>query len=340
MRRFRTLVRTLLAHLLYHTGLLWLTVVVFLRNRAVVLTYHRVLPRDADTFSSTGIIVNPETFAAHMRFLRKHFNLLSVSRFQDFLSRGRFPPRSVLVTFDDGWHDLACHALPIMRRYSVPFVVFIPTAYIGTGTPFWQERMSRALVALKHIPEISGPLLSELGIAHLLYVSDGEARGLAREYVSRLKLRSTHQIEAVDAQIRTALSQAGQLLTLGDDVFLSWAAVREMAADPLVAVGSHGHTHVPLTRLSGEMAVADLYRAAEEFRKNGLPKPWVCAYPNGDCSDGVVVAAASAGCSVGFTTVNGHVRPGDDPLRLKRLNIHEGVTSSVPEFLCRILALY
>lgn len=54
----------------------------------------------------------------------------------------RFPgPPSLLVTFDDGYADVARHAWPVLRRLGVPAVVFLIHDRVGRGEPFaWEAK--------------------------------------------------------------------------------------------------------------------------------------------------------------------------------------------------------
>ena len=125
--------KTIAASVLFHAGLLRRLAHRRLRNGAIVLMYHRVLPEDraAQSFSHPGIVVTPATFERQMALLKREFRPLSL---QDFLghmeARIPFPDGACLVTFDDGWIDNHDYALPILRRHGVPAVVFVATDYI------------------------------------------------------------------------------------------------------------------------------------------------------------------------------------------------------------------
>lgn len=116
MRRARATLRWLIACVLYYSGVLWIYAAIRLHGRAVALMYHRVLPGDTDSFSTDAIVVSPGSFERQMAFLKRHFTLLDAADLRACLERGRFPNRSCIVTFDDGWYDNEVHVLPILEQ--------------------------------------------------------------------------------------------------------------------------------------------------------------------------------------------------------------------------------
>lgn len=77
-----------------------------------VLLYHRVHPEFG---------VKPEVFEEQVKFLKRHFRIL---RLEELPTASRFP--SALITFDDGFSDVFFYAYPILKRYNVPAVLFVP----------------------------------------------------------------------------------------------------------------------------------------------------------------------------------------------------------------------
>lgn len=341
MPRLRSVIKRVIAYALYYSGALWLYAALVLRNRAVVLMYHRVLPAGADTFSDDGIIVTPETFEANMRFLRRHFVPLTAAGFRECLERGSFPRRACLVTFDDGWQDNAVHTLPVLRNLGVPAAIFVATGYLGTDRTFWQEDMSRRLFAMSRGTEPARRLLEELNLSDACVADAANARRIVREFVTTLKTRGSSQVERVASLIAAAGDRpSGPANACGDDRFMSWDEVGRMASSGVVCIGSHAHSHIPLTQLGPERALSDLLQSIREIAERALPAPWLCAYPNGDFDDDVVHSVRAAGLELGFTTQPGRVAPDADRLRLPRVNVHENAASSEPEFLCRILGVF
>ena len=59
-------------------------------------------------------------------------------------------------------------------------------------------------------------------------------------------------------------------------------------------------------------------------------------YPNGNWNEAVASAVARVGYRLAFSTERGSVGPGSHRFALRRVNMHEDVTSSVPLFLARL----
>ena len=131
--------RRFVADTLYRAGVLAAWQRLTLRRRAVVLMYHRVLD-DAEyrrTASSPAIVVRRSTFERQLRVLQRHFRVLSADELRACIAAGRpLPPRSCVITFDDGWIDTYRHAWPLLREFRMPAIVFVPVSFIDTGAMF------------------------------------------------------------------------------------------------------------------------------------------------------------------------------------------------------------
>ena len=93
-----------------------------------ILLYHSITDREAGKFSS--FTLSPATFEAHLDLImRRGHTVLSVSDLVEHIdSGGPLPERPVVITFDDGFLDLAEHAWPALAERRLP-----ATAYVTTG---------------------------------------------------------------------------------------------------------------------------------------------------------------------------------------------------------------
>jgi peptidoglycan/xylan/chitin deacetylase (PgdA/CDA1 family)/phage tail protein X len=97
-----------------------------------VLCYHRFGP-GADPGRSR-MVMPIERFEAQLNWLlREGWTVLRLADFEAFLAgRQALPPRSVLITVDDGWESFHRHAFPLLRRLQLPATLFVTTDLVGT----------------------------------------------------------------------------------------------------------------------------------------------------------------------------------------------------------------
>jgi peptidoglycan/xylan/chitin deacetylase (PgdA/CDA1 family) len=343
LRRLKAAVVATLARALYVTGVLHLLVAWRLKDRAVVLMYHRVLVPDefAATFSHPGILVGTETFDEHLRLLRRFFHVLTVEEFAARMrDGGTMPSRSCLITFDDGWSDNYTRAFPLLRKHGLAAVVFLPVDYIGSGQRFWQETLTRALVeAVTHSE--SPPcrrLLEQVGVREPFPRPDAHGKQRLREMAGRLKQESPATRSAILAQARAVLAATGDAAS-DVDTFLSWDQVREMAAAG-IGFGSHAASHEMLNRIPID-AVREEVASSKRSIEAALGRPVIAfSYPNGDHDERTCATVAAEGYDVSFTTEDGTVGRGDDRFRLRRVSVHQGSAPSGPLLMARIAGVF
>lgn len=108
----------------------------FLRNAAVIVTFHRV----HDTTSADGLTTGIGMFERHCRFFKRHFRVISLRELVSRLERGVRLDRELAITFDDGYRDNFENALPVLERLSLPATFFVITQWIGTDVVAWWDR--------------------------------------------------------------------------------------------------------------------------------------------------------------------------------------------------------
>lgn len=94
-----------------------------------ILCYHRI-------GSGSGRMgVGAEQFAQQMEWLAGNgFRVIRLAELAQQLSGQRaLPPRSIVITFDDGYESVHRHAYPVLRRLGFPATLFLYTDFIGAG---------------------------------------------------------------------------------------------------------------------------------------------------------------------------------------------------------------
>jgi peptidoglycan/xylan/chitin deacetylase (PgdA/CDA1 family) len=282
-----------------------------------VLTYHRVRdPAAAADLNPSLFSATAADFERHVRCLAKSYRVVSaVEVLEAFRGGAPLPPRSVLVTFDDGYRDFTEIAWPILRRYQMPVVVFVPTSYPDNpAIEFWWDRLDRVLrrtrrTVLEHPP-----------IGHLALGTPAE-RDLTRRALQR-HLKTIPHAEAMETVERVC----EQLVSGVDGApraspVLGWDELRKIAGEG-VTIAAHTRTHPALTRLPPDDARREIRGSREDLlRELGAVAP-IFSYPFGLHDDRVVGIVREEGFEAAVTCIDGQNSAATaDPLRLRRTNI-------------------
>ena len=116
----------------------------------VILLYHSVCRTRTDPW---GLRVSPRNFAEQMAVLRAGANAVSLQQLHGMLDEGAVPPRTVVVTFDDGYVDNLIHAKRSLERSAVPATIFVATGRIGSREEFWWDELDRLLLQPGRLPD-------------------------------------------------------------------------------------------------------------------------------------------------------------------------------------------
>ena len=309
----------------------------------LALMYHRVIPiREAGDMLQDGMYVEPETFEIHVQFLLKYFRLVSIPELSNALRNKRrnsdHKPFCIL-TFDDGWYDFYRYAFPILKTFSVPATVFVPTDFIGTSKWFWTDRLMH-LFFQRNRPAYSARIseLSSVTLVNQLEAIKGSLEFRIERAIEILKGFHDDEIERAISELSTRWGFDSEPQ---GRAFLSWDEVREMKNSGLITFGSHTASHRILTILSDNEIEDELIRSKQKLIAEKAIDPTCIpfCYPNGNYNAKTAKLVKEMGYHLAVTTENGWNDGKADLFRLRRIGIHEDITSTKALFGCRITGI-
>lgn len=134
--------------------------------KPVILSYHSV--SDGKTLLS----VSTAYFRGQMAFLKESgANIISLQNFLDFRAgKLKLKGNNVLITFDDGFKDVFLNALPILKEYNFPAVIFINPSLLGQKAEFTthQEDRQRDICLASDLRQLAenGVAIANHGYSH------------------------------------------------------------------------------------------------------------------------------------------------------------------------------
>lgn len=300
--------------------------------------YHRVLPQGSPARSTEqpGMCVSPETLDLHLGELKRNFELMHLDEWLRRAKQGSSLPKlACALTFDDGWRDNYEFALPVLAKHAAPATVFLVSTYIGTGYRFWPNRLlgllhkSFATPGSVTFPQplrrIVEPVLAAASHQHELRAEDADAVVQSAKEWSEEKIRDL---------VETAEKSCGDGANAGD--ILDREQIAKLSASGLVQFGSHTATHL---RLGGPVSSEELEREIVGSRKflqdlSGQAIDLFC-YPNGEISPGAVDLVRRHYIGA-VTTQRGWHNTSGDPYMIRRIGVHDDVSSARATFLERL----
>jgi len=341
----RRSLKVLLVGGLHYSGVLSAVRRHYKSNRAVILMYHRVTPvgEGVPDYSPNGMVVTPAEFAMQMGFIRRHYDVVPLSKVVGAVGgEGNFPPGMCAVTFDDGWRDVYEYAFPILRDCSIPATVFVTTGYVSGSAWSWQER-ARYLMAVVFNARDSLKSRSDggdgrerlraAGLEGLLALRPGQFRGFVLETLRGLEMQEDRHCRLA---VRALEDVSAQVIQGPARPFLNWNEVKEMAAAG-IEFGNHTVSHAVLPKLVDRQVVEEISNAGDKVCSEVDCSERYLAYPYGKHDRRVMDLARGLGVRAACTTKIGHVRAGDDLMALNRVNISSEVACNEVLFAGRLL---
>ncbi|MFC5477627.1 polysaccharide deacetylase family protein [Massilia suwonensis] len=278
------------------------------RSLAVV-NYHRVLAQP-DPLLDT----EPDVAAFHwqMALLAECFNVMPLHEALRALDEGRLPPRTVCITFDDGYRSVHDLALPILRKFRLPATVFVTSGFLGADAGnMWNDRIIHAVQSLP-----ADTLdLSDIGLGSFALTSLEARKQSALRLIEAGKYLPPAQREHLVARLDRMSGMHHDALMLTPEMLV--ALDRND-----VEIGAHTISHPILTSLDDDSARVEIVSGKRQLEALVGKPVRLFAYPNGkvgqDYDARHVEMVRQAGFFAAFTTAVGAITGDQDRFQLPR----------------------
>ena len=272
----------------------------------IVLCYHRISTKESvPTLGSTSDVSQAE-FERHLRYLTKNFRLPRLSEPFDLsaLLRKRARKPSVLLTFDDGYREMATVVLPLLLKYNVRGIFFLTTSALDGKTTLWFHRIEQALLKTKRFRNHRQRQRAFTAIM----------RSLRQRSEASLRRETAKVLETLGAPPKP--SQA--------PLYLTWDLAEKLRRKGM-AIGFHSHRHLPFEKLRDASLRKEFELGHSLFKSRLGISPLLLAYPFGRTENvnlRIQREAKGWGFRYAFTAMPGEASERSDPLALPRIGIH------------------
>ena len=247
----------------------------------MILTLHHVCPDPVPKFSPNAhLTVRPAFLEAVIQLLaHRQIEVISLDqayeRIQNPLSQSR---KFAVFTFDDGYQDTLNHAVPVMKKYNLPYTVYLAPGLIeGTADLWWEgiEALVRQqnCIALQMAGSRNGP--------HELDCSSSSAKADSFRFLLNYLTNDVPELEQGRVVRELCWLYKIDLEQLNKDQIMSWEQIRTLKEDPNCSIGAHTLNHRALARLTPEQACDEVRQGALVLASELDERPEHFAYPYG-----------------------------------------------------------
>ena len=289
------------------------------QRRLLILCYHSISIDDEHEWSG-AYSMSPSLLESRFRMLRDGgYNVLPLGDAVRRLYEGTLPPRSVVLTFDDGMFDFHARAWPLLQEFGFPATVYLTTYYSDYDQPIFGLLCSYLLWrARTRMPQ---PDVTPLfGTPMPWQLADAAGRARAKRDILAYADR-----EQLTAQERTAWAERlGDLLGVDYEAIRAKRLLTVMTRDEAAEIARNGidielHTHrhrTPNDRALFLREIVDNRERIERIR-DGVARHF--CYPSGVYRPEFLPWLREAGVTTATTCDPGLASRRSDPLLLPRL---------------------
>jgi peptidoglycan/xylan/chitin deacetylase (PgdA/CDA1 family) len=312
----------------------------------LILMYHRVTNVAADPWA---ICVSPANFAEHLDVLKQVATPVPLESLTGADARRRLPPRSVAVTFDDGYADFLHEAAPLLESKAVPATLFVTTGNLGTDREFWWDELERLLLRPGTLP----PLLEiQIGgeehrweLCEARHFSDEDARACRRTRSSTARAGTRHALFHSVYTRLFPLAEGERRRTLAllrawtgdpgihraDFRSLTPGEVAAVSRSGLVEIGAHTVNHPALSAHSIAAQRAEILESKKTLEEILGHSVTSFSYPHGEYTPDTLALAREANLRRACTVKTGRVTRHTPPLELPRFPVEDWTAAEFEE---------
>ena len=295
----------------------------FLGGVGMILMLHHVRPPRPDRFQPNRLLEITPHFLDKLCLKLRHsrYDLVSLDGMYQRLLEGNSKRRFVCVTFDDGYRDNLQFAYPILKKYGIPFGLYIPTSFPDRLGELWWLALE-AVIARNN----------RIGL-----VIDGKDQRFDCDTVEQKRdlfasvygwLRRLETEDEVRTVIRD-LSRRYQvdIAAFCKDLCMTWDELAGLASDPLCTIGAHTVNHVMLKKVPEKSVRIEMEMSRSVIEASLGVRPEHFAYPVGDLTSAgprEFQIAAQLGFKTAVTTRPGVLFPQhrDHLMALPRISVN------------------
>ena len=246
---------------------------------------------------------SPEQFEKTLLWFKSRYKLVSIDELREYIYTGKPLKNACMLTVDDGWRSTYDVIYPVMKKYNVPFTIFVSPHVMEKGENFWyytlrfcnEDKVKAELVNRKWYSE------------------------QAKSFSAEMLLKQLPVDEIYDV-LKAVLATHPEIeIPRG---FMNTQEVLELHQSKLVEVGAHTIMHPVLANETNDRTTLEIKKSVERLSDILNTQVDSFAYPNGiehlDFGKREIDIVKGSGIKCAFSVNPGVISSTTNPLSIPR----------------------
>jgi peptidoglycan/xylan/chitin deacetylase (PgdA/CDA1 family) len=306
---------------------------------SLILFYHNVAGVDSDPWS---LSVTPSHFAEHLDVIRRVGSPVQLQQLKQAVQDRRRLPRSIVITFDDGYAGNYHNAKPLLEERDIPATIFVANGCIGQNREFWWDELERILLQPGTLPD---RLTIELDRNVRHWELDGAVDYTQEEYQQHRGWDADRQTPPTPRHVlylslhRLIRQLSGEQRHRAMEQLLAWSGasrearpdyralslteLRALGQSALIEIGAHTVSHPMLSARPVAEQQEEIERGKTELETMLMRQVSSFSYPYGSYTAETVTAVRESGFDCACSTQVRGVWRGHDLYQLPRVEVKD-----------------
>ncbi len=286
-----------------------------MKNNVSIIMYHYVRELKHGKFRDiNGLDI--ELFKDQVKYLVKHYHFITMDELIHSIENNiQLPPKSTLLSFDDGYSDHIDCVLPVLASHHIQGSFYPSAKAIMDNEVLDVNKIHFILAAVADKNIIINELFAKLDQYRKEYQLESND-----SYFTRFAIASrfdSKEVRFIKKMLQVSLPESLRRIicdhlfkkyvtedeaAFSRELYLSIGQVKELRNQGM-HIGSHGYKHYWLGSLSKENQELDIDRSLEFLKLVGCDlNNWTMCYPYGSYNNDTIDILQSRNCKLALTT--------------------------------------
>ena len=292
-----------------------------------ILLYHGVTDKkEKGILNYSNKHIHVSKFENQMQYIKNNCNILNIDEVI-YLSnkKKKWPDKSVLVTFDDGFKNNFTLAYPILNNLKIPAVFYVCAGMIGSKKMFWVDEIEDCINFSK-----KKKFFLNLNKKIKIQINNKKNKIFYLEKIKKFcKKTTTNKKNLILKNLRKKTKIVPSNKHSKNYEIMNWREIKKIDKNPLFTIGGHTLFHDIMSSRSLSDVNYDIKKTINILKKKLNHKIEHFSYPEGQkihFNNKIISLLRENKIICSPSAINGVNQKGEDLFKLKRI---------MPEFMGR-----